>query len=223
MNVIITGASRGIGLELTKLFSEKGDTVLALARNITDLSNLNLPNVIPFQFDLLEDDYTPILKKIEDWPGIDIIINNAGSILNKPFTQISNQELNDVYQVNVFSPFRLIRDLLPYMSADAHTVNISSVGGVQGSVKFPGLSAYSSSKGALAILTECLAQEFSQTKLRFNALALGAVQTKMLEEAFPGFQAQIRPEQMAHYIYRFAVLDKDLYNGKVLSVSFSTP
>lgn len=223
MNVIITGASRGIGLELAKLFSEKGDTVLALARNITDLSNLNLPNVIPFQFDLLEDDYTPILKKIENWSGIDIVINNAGSIINKPFTEITNQELNDVYRVNVFSPFRLIRDLLPHMSPNAHTVNISSVGGVQGSVKFPGLSAYSSSKGALAILTECLAQEFSQTKLRFNALALGAVQTKMLEEAFPGFQAQIRPEQMANYIYRFAVLDKDLYNGKVLSVSFSTP
>jgi NAD(P)-dependent dehydrogenase (short-subunit alcohol dehydrogenase family) len=223
MNVVITGASRGIGFELTKLFSQKGDTVLALARNITDLSNLNLPNVIPFQFDLLEDDYTPILKKIENWSGIDIVINNAGSIINKPFTEITNQELNDVYQVNVFSPFRLIRDLIPYMSPDAHTVNISSVGGVQGSVKFPGLSAYSSSKGALAILTECLAQEFSQTNLRFNALALGAVQTKMLEEAFPGFQAQIRPQEMANYIYRFAVLDKHLYNGKVLSVSFSTP
>jgi 3-oxoacyl-[acyl-carrier protein] reductase len=223
MNIVITGASRGIGFELTKLFSKKGDTVLALARNVSELSNLNLPNVIPFQFDLLEQDYSPILQKIESWSGIDVIINNAGSLINKPFREISNQELNDVYQLNVFSPFRLIRDLFPYMSSDAHTVNISSVGGVQGSVKFPGLSAYSSSKGALAILTECLAQEFSQTNLRFNALALGAVQTKMLEEAFPGFQAQISPEQMAHYIYRFAVLDKDLYNGKVLSVSFSTP
>ncbi len=223
MNVVITGASRGIGFELTKLFSEKGDTVLALARNVSELSNLNLPNVIPFQFDLLEQDYSPILQKMESWSGIDIIINNAGSLINKPFREISNQELNNVYQLNVFSPFRLIRDLFPYMSSDAHTVNISSVGGVQGSVKFPGLSAYSSSKGALAILTECLAQEFSQTNLRFNALALGAVQTKMLEEAFPGFKAQISPEQMAHYIYRFAVLDKDLYNGKVLSVSFSTP
>jgi 3-oxoacyl-[acyl-carrier protein] reductase len=223
MNIVITGASRGIGFELTKLFSKKEDTVLALARNVSELSNLNLPNVIPFQFDLLEQDYSPILQKIESWSGIDIIINNAGSLINKPFKEISNQELNDVYQLNVFSPFRLIRDLFPYMSSDAHTVNISSVGGVQGSVKFPGLSAYSSSKGALAILTECLAQEFSQTNLRFNALALGAVQTKMLEEAFPGFQAQISPEQMARYIYRFAVLDKDLYNGKVLSVSFSTP
>ena len=223
MNIVITGASRGIGFELTKLFSKKEDTVLALARNVSELSNLNLPNVIPFQFDLLEQDYSPILQKIESWSGIDIIINNAGSLINKPFKEISNQELNDVYQLNVFSPFRLISDLFPYMSSDAHTVNISSVGGVQGSVKFPGLSAYSSSKGALAILTECLAQEFSQTNLRFNALALGAVQTKMLEEAFPGFQAQISPEQMARYIYRFAVLDKDLYNGKVLSVSFSTP
>jgi NAD(P)-dependent dehydrogenase (short-subunit alcohol dehydrogenase family) len=223
MNVIITGASRGIGFELSKLFSEKGHTVLALARDITNLSTLNLPKVTPFAFDLLQDDYSPLLRQIESWTGVDIIINNAGALVNKPFAQITDKELTEVYQINVFSPFRLVRDLLPYMSSDAHTVNISSIGGVQGSVKFPGLSAYSSSKGALSILTECLAQEFSETKLRFNALALGSVQTKMLEEAFPGYKAQVSPEQMAHYIYRFAVLDKDLYNGKVLSVSFSTP
>lgn len=223
MNVVITGASRGIGFELTKLFSEKGHTVLALARDVTNLSNLNLSKVIPFAFDLLQDDYSPLLRQIESWSGIDVIINNAGALVNKPFAEITNKELIDIYQINVFSPFRLVRDLLPYMSPDAHTVNISSIGGVQGSVKFPGLSAYSSSKGALSVLTECLAQEFSETNLRFNALALGSVQTEMLEEAFPGYKAQVSPEQMASYIYRFAVLDKDLYNGKVLSVSFSTP
>lgn len=223
MNVVITGASRGIGFELTKLFSEKGHTVLALARDVTNLSNLNLSKVIPFTFDLLQDDYSPLLRQIESWSGIDVIINNAGALVNKPFAEITNKELIDIYQINVFSPFRLVRDLLPYMSPDAHTVNISSIGGVQGSVKFPGLSAYSSSKGALSVLTECLAQEFSETNLRFNALALGSVQTEMLEEAFPGYKAQVSPEQMASYIYRFAVLDKDLYNGKVLSVSFSTP
>ena len=214
MNVIITGASRGIGFELTKLFSHKGSSVLAISRNTSSLEKLELDNIIPLQFDLQE---------ISQWKSVDIIINNAGSLINKPFQQISDQELNSIYQVNVFSPFRLIRDMMPHLSDDAHIVNISSMGGIQGSAKFPGLSAYSSSKGALTILTECLAQEFSQTNIRFNALALGAVQTQMLKEAFPDFHAQTTSDQMANYIYRFAVLDKELYNGKVLPVSFSTP
>ena len=223
MNVIITGASRGIGFELTKLFSENGHSILAISRNIKSLEELKLSNVIPFKFDLQQDDNNPIIKEIDKWSSVDIIINNAGTLINKPFVDITNKELNDIFQVNVFSPFRLIRDLIPYLSSDAHVVNISSMGGVQGSAKFAGLSAYSSSKGALAILTECLAQEFSHTNMRFNALALGAVQTKMLEEAFPDFHAQISPHEMASYIFRFAVLDRELYNGKVLSVSFTTP
>lgn len=223
MNVIITGASRGIGFELTKLFSHKGSSVLAISRNTSSLEKLELDNVIPLQFDLQEEDYAPIKQKIRQWKSVDIIINNAGFLINKPFQQISDQELNSIYQVNIFSPFRLIRDMMPHLSDDAHIVNITSMGGIQGSAKFPGLSAYSSSKGALTILTECLAQEFSQTNVRFNALALGAVQTQMLKEAFPDFHAQTTSDQMANYIYRFAVLDKELYNGKVLPVSFSTP
>ena len=125
--------------------------------------------------------------------------------------------------MNVFTPFRLLRDLLPYFSDQSHTVNISSVGGVQGSVKFSGLSAYSSSKGALTILTECLAEEFKETNHRFNALAIGAVQTEMLEKAFPGYKAPLSSQEMAKYIVRFALEDGIYYNGKILNVSSSTP
>lgn len=136
---------------------------------------------------------------------------------------MTNEDINFVYSINVFSVIKLTRDLLVNFNNDAHIVNISSVGGVQGSVKFSGLSTYSSSKGAISILTECLAEEFKESSLRFNALALGAVQTEMLKEAFPDYQANTTAKEMAKYIYRFATQDGKLYNGKILTVSSSTP
>jgi NAD(P)-dependent dehydrogenase (short-subunit alcohol dehydrogenase family) len=97
------------------------------------------------------------------------------------------------------------------------------MGGYQGASKFPGLSAYSSSKGALANLSECLAEEFKEDGIKVNCLALGAVQTEMLEAAFPGFQAPVSPVQMACHILNFAESGHTVYNGKVLPVSVSTP
>ena len=109
------------------------------------------------------------------------------------------------------------------MNAKGHVLNITSMGGVQGSAKFPGLSAYSSSKGALVILTELLAEEFKDSGPSFNALALGAVQTEMLEEAFPGYKAPVSAAQIGEYIIDFALNGHQFYNGKVLPISSSTP
>lgn len=223
MKIVITGASRGIGFESAKLFAASGHQVLAVSRNTDKLSDLAKCGVIPFSFDLTTEDYSDLIEKVKVFGEIDVLINNAGVLVNKPFSEISNADLLYIYNVNVFAPFRLVRDLSPYFSCQSHTINISSVGGVQGSVKFPGLSAYSSSKGALTILTECLAEEFKETKHRFNALALGAVQTEMLEEAFPGYQAPLSAQEMAKYLVRFALEDGLYYNGKVLNVSSSTP
>jgi NAD(P)-dependent dehydrogenase (short-subunit alcohol dehydrogenase family) len=97
------------------------------------------------------------------------------------------------------------------------------MGGVQGSLKFPGLSAYSSSKGAVITMTELWAEEFKETGPLFNVLALGAVQTEMLEEAFPGYQAPTTALEMATYIKDFSLTGNKLYNGKLLQVSSSTP
>jgi NAD(P)-dependent dehydrogenase (short-subunit alcohol dehydrogenase family) len=155
--------------------------------------------------------------------SVDVLINNAGSLVNKPFMEISSSEFEAVFQVNVFAVATLIRLILPLMNQKGHVVNISSMGGVQGSAKFPGLSAYSSSKGALVILTELLAEEFKESGPSFNALALGAVQTEMLEEAFPGYQAPLSAAQMAEYIIDFALKGHQFYNGKVLPISSSTP
>jgi NAD(P)-dependent dehydrogenase (short-subunit alcohol dehydrogenase family) len=155
--------------------------------------------------------------------SVDVLINNAGSLVNKPFMEISSSEFEAVFQVNVFAVATLTRLILPLMNQKGHVVNISSMGGVQGSAKFPGLSAYSSSKGALVILTELLAEEFKESGPSFNALALGAVQTEMLEEAFPGYQAPLSAAQMAEYIIDFALKGHQFYNGKVLPISSSTP
>jgi short-subunit dehydrogenase len=224
-NIIITGTSRGIGFELVKLFASEGHQVLALSRNENLIRNLNLKNVTSLAFDLSEPSN---YKKVEDfikneWQQVDVLINNAGTLLNKPFKETTFQEFETVYKTNVFGVSEMIRTSLPFMKNKSHVVTISSMGGVQGSVKFPGLSAYSSSKGAVITLTELLAEEYKESGPSFNVLALGAVQTEMLEEAFPGYQAPTTALEMAKYISDFALNGQNYYNGKLLQVSNSTP
>lgn len=224
-NVIITGTSRGIGFEMVKLFSEAGHNVLALSRNSKPISDLKLKNVTALEFDIA-DDYEIVklgsyLQKTMQ--SVDVLINNAGYLVNKPFAEITSEEFKRSYDVNVFGPASLIRTTLPFMKKDGHVVNISSMGGIQGSVKFPGLSAYSSSKGAIITLTELLAEEFKETGPSFNVLALGSVQTEMLAEAFPGFKAPLSATEMAKYILDFSLTGNKFYNGKILQVSSTTP
>ncbi|WP_318343054.1 SDR family oxidoreductase [Flagellimonas baculiformis] len=223
-NIIITGTSRGIGFELVKLFAEEGHHVLSLSRNAGPVQDLQLPNVHAFPFDLGNpNDYEKLKDFLKEWDTVDVLINNAGRLLNKPFLEITPKEFEDVYKVNVFGVAEMTKTVLPKMGKKGHVVTISSMGGVQGSVKFPGLSAYSSSKGAVITLTELWAEEFKETGPNFNVLALGAVQTEMLEEAFPGYQAPVTAFEMATYIKEFSLTGQKLYNGKLLQVSNSTP
>lgn len=224
-NIIITGTSRGIGFELVHLFANQGHNVLALSRNAKPVSNLHFDNISSFAFDLCnEDDYQKVTDFIKDeWKHVDILINNAGAIINKPFAETTFQDFTKVYQTNVFGVSELTRTVLPFLKSDSHVVTISSMGGIQGSMKFPGLSAYSSSKGAVITLVELLAEEYKETGPQFNVLALGAVQTEMLEEAFPGYKAPTTAKEMAEYIQNFALTGNKYYNGKVLQVSNSTP
>ena len=224
-NVVITGTSRGIGLELVKFFSEKGHQVLALSRNPKPVQELNLNNVYTFSCDITKQENLQAVADYvsSNWEQVDVLINNAGAIVNKAFADISMEEFERVYRTNVFAVAGLTQGLLPYLSAQSHVVTISSMGGIQGSMKFPGLSAYSSSKGAVITLMELLAEEFKETGPSFNVLALGAVQTEMLQEAFPGYQAPTTAAEMAAYIVDFALTGNKFYNGKILQVSNSTP
>jgi NAD(P)-dependent dehydrogenase (short-subunit alcohol dehydrogenase family) len=227
MNVIITGASRGIGFETAIQFLKNKHQVFCLTRNTETLEALEFSNLQIISTDLTStesiDKAVEIIKSKVNC--IDIVIHNAGSLVNKPFEKIDYQELEIVYKVNVLAPFYLTQQLLHLLGrhSKAHIINISSMGGFQGSAKFNGLSAYSSSKSAIAGLTECLAEEFKEKNISVNCLALGAVQTEMLEEAFPGYQAPLKPNQMAEYICDFALKGNQFYNGKILPVSSSTP
>ncbi|AEH01537.1 SDR family oxidoreductase [Lacinutrix sp. 5H-3-7-4] len=224
-NIIITGTSRGIGFELVHLFANQGHNVLALSRNEQKVSNLNFDNIESFSFDLGKtEDYKQVEEFIKtEWKQVDVLINNAGTLLNKPFAETTMEDFEYVYRTNVFGVAEMTRTVIPYMKKESHVVTISSMGGVQGSVKFPGLAAYSSSKGAVVTLTELLAEEYKETGPSFNALALGAVQTEMLEEAFPGYQAPTTALEMANYILDFSLNGNKYYNGKLLQVSNSTP
>lgn len=224
-HIIITGTSRGIGYELVRKFSEQGHQVLALSRNIEPIKALKLKNVSVFPFDLGDvEAYKKVQEFVDSqWHHVDILINNAGKLINKPFEKTSMSDFEEVYCTNVFGVAELTRIVLPYLSKGSHVVSISSMGGVQGSVKFPGLAAYSSSKAAIITLTELLAEEYKETGISFNVLALGAVQTEMLEEAFPGYEASNSAVEMANYILDFSLNGNKFYNGKLLQVSNSTP
>lgn len=220
--IVISGASRGIGFELCRLSKEAGLQVIALSRNIQPLEELDIST---FSLDLSDpSSLTPFLdylneKKIQ----IDFLVNNAGTLVNKAFKDSTWDVFEAVYKVNVFGLAELTRLSLPFMKSSGHVVSVSSMGGIQGSSKFPGLAAYSSSKGAVITLTELLAEEYKESGPSFNALALGAVQTEMLVEAFPGYQAPLTAVQMAQYILDFAQKGHHFYNGKVLPVANSTP
>src|SRR5690606_544439 len=224
-NIIITGTSRGIGFELVKQYANAGHNVLALSRNDNPIKSLSLKNVTAFSFDLSD---VNAYKKVSDfikanWQQVDVLVNNAGMLVNKPFSELSIEHFEVVYRTNVFGVAELTRTVLPFMKKGSHVVTISSMGGVQGSVKFPGLVAYSSSKAAVINLPELLAEEYKDSGISFNVLAVGAVQTEMLEEAFPGYKASISAVEMANYIFDFSLNGQKYYNGKLLQVSNSTP
>ena len=224
-NVVITGTSRGIGFELAKMFANNGHKVLAISRNTEPLSALNHKNISVISVDISK---STDLEKVTDfirnkWKQVDILIHNAGKLINKPFTDLTPDNFLEVYKVNVFGVAELTKNLIPFLQKGSHVVTISSMGGIQGSMKFPGLAAYSSAKGAVITLSELLAEEYKEQQIAFNVLALGAVQTEMLEEAFPDYKAPLSAEEMASYIYDFSLTGNKFYNGRVLQVSSTTP
>lgn len=234
MNIIITGASRGIGFETAKQFAAIGNNnIIAIARNESKLYELkdicntenNQSHLYPIVFDLEKiDSFDILLKEIKSYVNaIDILINNAGLLINKPFEKLSNNEINRMIQLNLASPAHIIQYLLPMMKNPSHIVNISSMGGYQGSQKFPGLAIYSAAKAGLASLTECLAEELKGSGISFNCLAIGATQTEMLHEAFPDYQAPFKASEMANFIVDFALYKNKFFNGKIIPVTISTP
>ncbi len=233
-NIIITGASNGIGFEAAlALASLPGNRVIALARSQAGLLRLREiglslnPDAIihPLSFDIVYGDYENVLLPFiaETVGQVDILINNAGVLINKPFESTSEADFSEMIQSNFLGHVNMIQQVLPLMQPDSHIVNIGSMGGFQGSVKFPGLSAYSASKAALHALTECLALELTDRRIKINCLALGSAQTEMLEKAFPMYESPVAAFEMGEYIANFALTGHRFFNGKVLPVAVTTP
>ena len=221
---LITGTSSGIGLELIKKFDKKGIRTISLSRSDIVSDYEFSSNLMHINFDITN---VQDIKKLVEFLSskslqVDFLINNAGKLVNKPFLDQSEVDFKSTYDVNFFAIVRLIQSLFPFFKKDSHIINVSSIGGIGGSSKFPGLSSYSSSKGALNILTEVLATEFKEGPY-FNTLCLGAVKTPMLELAFPGYNAEVKPKDMAQFIYDFSTSNPLLFNGKVIPVSISNP
>lgn len=230
MNIIITGASRGIGRQLAlKLAATGPHKIILISRNEQKLHDIcneagAVSELIPLAFDLEHGDYESLSVQIRNLMSeIHILVNNAGALVNKKFSRLNKEDFEHLMNVNVRSAFLLSQALIPLFENNSHIVNISSMGGFQGSAKFPGLSLYSASKGALAILSECMAEELKDFRISVNCLALGAAQTEMLSEAFPGYKAPLSAEQMAGFIADFCLNGNKYFNGKVLPVSLSTP
>jgi len=234
MNIVITGASSGVGFEtVLELILNSDNKVLALARTkdkldlLSDTALTRNPDCTfyPLTFDILHGDYEdnllPFLQKT--FGEVDVLINNAGSLINKPFEELSQLDFAEMLQSNLLGHVKMIQHLLPLMSSGGHIVNIGSMGGYQGSVKFPGLAAYSASKAALHTLTECLAVELADRNIKVNCLALGSAQTEMLEKAFPGYISPVTANEMGKFVADFAATGHKFFNGKILPVSVGTP
>lgn len=234
MNIVITGASSGVGFEAAlELILNGKNTVVALARSEDKLEKLYEIakglnpecQLFPARFDIAHDDYeNDLLPFIESRLGkVDVLINNAGMLINKPFVELTQIDFAEMLQSNLLGHVKMIQNLIPVMNKGSHIVNIGSMGGFQGSDKFFGLSAYSASKAALHILTECLAVELVDKGVSVNCLALGSAQTEMLEKAFPGFDSPVAAFEMGAYIAHFALTGHKFYNGKILPVALNTP
>jgi NAD(P)-dependent dehydrogenase (short-subunit alcohol dehydrogenase family) len=233
MKIVITGASSGVGFEaVLELILNSEHEVVALARSEDNLKRLYQIaqslnpecKLFPAKFDIVHDDYTSLVSFIQDRIGsVDILINNAGQLINKPFEETTQLDFVEMLQSNFLGHVKMIHNLLPLLNQNAHVVNIGSMGGFSGSVKFPGLSAYSASKSALHTLSECLAEEYKERGIHFNCLALGSAQTEMLEQAFPDYQSPVMAFEMGKYIADFALTGYKFFNGKVLPVAVTTP
>jgi 3-oxoacyl-[acyl-carrier protein] reductase len=227
LTIVITGCSKGIGLELVKIWAED-HLVYGISRDSSKLKELKSSLRYPENFNFLAQDITKINSEfLDNWileDNIDLLVNNAGMLINKPFTDVQYSDYRKLMDVNFWGTFNISQIFLKKLSnAKGQIINISSMGGVNYSSKFPGLSLYSSSKAAISVLTECLAEELKDLKIRVNALALGAVQTEMLNKAFPGYKSETTAREMATFIDNFINSSSNLLSGQVLRISKSNP
>lgn len=236
MNILITGAGGNIGTAtIMALANSTEHHIIAVGRHAATLTRLE--NTIKktnkdiqltthvFDVSGSEREFDRLISFVKkNVTHLDILINNAGAFINKPFVDTTQSDWNALFGTNIFGPAKLIRACLPLLllAKQAHIVNIGSMGGFTGSQKFSGLSAYSSSKAALANLTEVLAVELPTT-IHTNCLCFGSVATRMFRMAFPDGTAAMNAEDAGSFIAHFALHNWKLFNGKIIPIASATP
>lgn len=174
----ITGASKGIGRSLAKQLLEKGHQVAATSRQVAALSKITNDNFLPLEVDLTDDrSIATSLEKTNDAFGkIDVIVNNAGYGIGGAIEELSEQEINDNFNVNFFAVVKVTQQALPYLrnQHSGHIINISSIAGFA-----PGLgwSIYSASKFAVTGLSESLANDLKPLGINVTAVLPGWFRT----------------------------------------------
>jgi NAD(P)-dependent dehydrogenase (short-subunit alcohol dehydrogenase family) len=226
--VVVTGAGKGLGAATVKALLARPDTtVIAVSRDLSQLEQElgGSASFVPIRLDLQAADAAARLALHIGQRRVHALIHNAGILHKAAMGLHRRNDLEALFRTNVIAPLELSQALVAHLDGDppGHIVHIGSMGGFQDSVKFPGLVAYSASKAALACVAQCLAEEFKDRGIRSNCLAIGSVDTSMLREAFPGFQAGTKAQAMGAYIAQFALEGHNLYNGKVLPVASTTP
>lgn len=230
--IVVTGASKGVGRATAHALVEtSGATVIAVSRDAALLEGLtHACSAMQGRLETVVADLTAAsgIDKVVRQVGtrrLHGLVNNAGVLIKRSWGEWSMADMRQLFELNASVPLMLSQALTSRLEGDppGHIVNIGSMGGFQGSVKFPGMAGYSASKAALANLAECLAEELKDRGIRCNCLCLGAVDTEMMRAAFPDYQAPVSPERMGDHIARFVLEGHNLFNGKVLPLAISTP
>ncbi len=220
---IITGAGRGVGRATALLFARAGARVVLFSRTRAQLEEV-ATSIVQDGGEALtvvgdvarEEDVLALFEQVRERYGrLDILVNCAGIVAVRPFIEMDTATWDQVINVNLRGTFLCCREAFRLMSVQKQGViiNISSLSGVKGVEKFPGLSAYNVSKSAVAGLTEILAVEGKPHNIRVCVVSPGAVETEMLHEAAPHLKAGMTAEEMAEILLFLADDSGRMFSG----------
>ncbi|MFD2037500.1 SDR family NAD(P)-dependent oxidoreductase [Belliella marina] len=182
----ITGASKGLGLALTRLALSQGDKVVATSRNTEALKKSITEyqgNFLPLKVDITSDKEVKkaIEKSIEKFGRIDVVVNNAGYSLVGSMEEMTDGEFRQTIDVNLFATVHVIRNVMPYLrqQQSGHIINISSNAGYVG---FANATSYNAAKFAVIGLSEALAQEVNAFGIKVTVVAPGQFRTNFMDK-----------------------------------------
>ncbi len=210
---LVTGGGGGIGREIATRLKAAGANVAICGRNVEKLEAAAhaIGGALTLPGDLLDDTYVQscVDRTVETFGGLDILINNAGVALSKPFGETTIEDFDRVMATNVRAPFILIRSALPHLrKARGRVINIASVVAHKG---YPLQSAYAASKHALLGLSKSLANELYEDGVRVHVISPGGVYTDMAKVARPDLSPDglISAAEVADAVMFLLSLDKN--------------